>query len=111
MLVVGLGHLYLRRWVRAVWWAGLAILVGSLFVPPETLTALRSGEPVTPRLLAPVLGIVVFSATDAFVVAVRDRRAGTGHTPEDSCPNCGKSVDEDLDFCQWCSADLTASDE
>jgi hypothetical protein len=29
-----------------------------------------------------------------------------GETAEVSCPNCGKEVDADLDFCHWCTEPL-----
>jgi hypothetical protein len=33
-----------------------------------------------------------------------------GGTPEVSCPNCGKEVDADLDFCHWCTEPLPWAD-
>ena len=29
-----------------------------------------------------------------------------GEAPEVACPNCGKDVDADLDFCHWCTEPL-----
>jgi hypothetical protein len=33
-----------------------------------------------------------------------------GGTAEVSCPNCGKEVDADLDFCHWCTEPLPWAD-
>lgn len=101
LVVVGLGHAYLRRWVRGLWWASLSIVVGVLFVPEGV--SLGAGEPPAPTVLAPVLTVVAVSAADAFAVAFR----GTDSEESDrTCPECGKSLDEGLSFCQWCTAEV-----
>lgn len=111
LLVVGLGHLYLRRWLRGVGWAALVVAVGAVFVPDDALASLGTGAAVDPVVLAPVLTVVTVSAADAFVVALRaadDASSETDETDKDvaTCPECGESVDPDLDFCQWCTAEL-----
>ncbi|MFB6193685.1 MAG: zinc ribbon domain-containing protein [Halobaculum sp.] len=105
LLVVGLGHCYLRRWLRGVGWAALVIAVGAAFVPDEALLALRAGDSVQPHLLAPVLTVVTLSAVDALAVALRS--GDTSAAPDEhTCPECGETVDAGIDFCQWCTADL-----
>lgn len=101
VLVVGLGHVYLREWIRGLWWAGVVIFVGAVFVPSDV--SLVGGSLPSLRAIAPMLGVVVLSTADAVVLAVlRPSSDGSGQT----CPSCGQSADPELAFCQWCSAEL-----
>lgn len=126
--VVGLGHVYLRRWARAIGW--LFLVVGSsTFVPLEELDkvaaiqeAFLSGGDIaalpTPDYiaLAPVLIVVTLSILDAYVIARRTNAearaqaaalAATGDTDQRiACPACGRDVDPELDFCHWCTTKL-----
>jgi hypothetical protein len=125
-LATGFGHLYLRRWRRAVGWFVALFAVSYVFVDPAAIRALAAGEAVDPLRVAPTLLVGGASVVDAYVLAraqnalARAREAAEesavtveGATePEaaiDSCPNCGKDVDPELDFCHWCTADLSAT--
>ena len=135
-LVTGLGHLYLRRWKRGLGWFVSAVAVSAVFVPPEAARALLEGSGGDLSTLAPVLAVGLASVADAYVLArlrqrethgragsatpsepspgetataAADSGTGTDTTPEShaECPECGKELDPDLDFCPWCTARLT----
>jgi hypothetical protein len=107
-LVPAFGHLYLRRWLRAFGWVGLTML-STVFVPNATLDALASGHSFAWLDAAPLLAVSLLSVLDAYRLAVvnnyllRVRSAGAGTT---ACPDCGRPVENDLDFCQWCGTTL-----
>ncbi|WP_121823105.1 zinc ribbon domain-containing protein [Halostella salina] len=108
--VTGLGHLYLRRWRRALGWLLVLFAVTVLFVDPATVNAFATGGSVDPLAIAPIYVVGAVSVIDAYLLA----RAGNfvaritpnGDGEFTHCPNCGKELDGDLDFCQWCSTDL-----
>ncbi|MUV89691.1 zinc ribbon domain-containing protein [Halapricum sp. CBA1109] len=113
-LVTGLGHLYLRRWRRALGW--LAVLFGTsyVFVDTATLAAIAAGSSVDPMALLPVLVVASGSVADAYLLA-RTHNAVAAVTVTDDgslthCPNCGKELDTDLEFCHWCTARVPAFD-
>ncbi|WP_200531073.1 zinc ribbon domain-containing protein [Halorubrum sp. LN27] len=132
-LATGFGHLYLRRWRRAVGWFATLFAVTYVLVDPAAIEALAAGEPVDPLSVAPTLIVGGASVVDAYVVAraqnaIAQATAATGETRStdsraetetgngvegtvDSCPNCGKDVDPELDFCHWCTAELSAGAE
>lgn len=116
----GLGHLYLRTWFRAVAWFGLSLLTAAVVVPDTVVSAYQSGG----------LGALVRASgdipTDAFlaITAVRalnvvdavwlGLRAPGGTSEADAgptCPNCGRELDDDLDFCHWCTTPLDGTAE
>ncbi len=58
----GLGHIYLRQWLRAILWFGFVILTAFLFIPQDVIqyvevhgwSAYLSGKKTIPsRLLSP----------------------------------------------------------
>jgi hypothetical protein len=131
MLVTGLGHVYLRRWLRAAAWLATAFAVSVAFVPETTAAAILAGETVDPMLLLPGAAVGFGSALDAFLIARRQVSAGgevsTGgdavtsdgpatndvepSTDENvDCPNCGKPVDPELAFCHWCTTEFDDAD-
>lgn len=107
-LVPAFGHLYLRRWFRALGWVGLTLL-STMFVPNATLDALVSGHSFAWLDAAPLLAVSLLSVFDAYRLAVvnnyllRVRSAGAGMAV---CPDCGRPAEDDLDFCQWCGTTL-----
>lgn len=126
ILYPGLGHVYLRAWIRALSWFGLAVVTLVVFIMPEMAAGPESGfsafyeeftslpfETILPLLLVNALNVV-----DAFLVA-RRQSTDTSRTPSlgdeasdaTSCPNCGRDLDEDLDFCPWCSTRLNHGEE
>jgi len=112
ILVTGLGHLYLRRWRRAIGWLVAVFVVSWWLVEPAALEALASGESVDLIEVGPVLLVGLLSVVDAYFVAHAQNKFARSPEPESGeeavtrCPNCGKEVDPDLDFCQWCSTSL-----
>ncbi|WP_396612279.1 zinc ribbon domain-containing protein [Haloferax sp. S1W] len=112
LAVTGLGHLYLRRWRRALLWVALAFAVSALFVPVEALEALANGGPVPPLTdILPVLAVSLVSVVDAFFLGLKQVSEPSGVLTDDdadsvSCPQCGREVDADLDFCHWCTTRL-----
>lgn len=111
VVLTGAGHLYLRRWLRAIGWLFLATLTAELFVPDGTLVALESyvltgtGTPPSVEALAPVLMVSFLSVVDAYFMAVLANRQAAIEA-QTRCPACHREVDEDLTFCQWCSEPL-----
>lgn len=118
-LYPGLGHLYLRRWARSLLWFALGIGTVALVVPSNALSGVSITDPdsiatasETMTAEASTVGLLVvttvfaFSVADAYTIArgARERRireeAGTA-TQE--CPVCGRELDEELDFCHWCT--------
>ena len=112
LAVTGLGHLYLRQWRRAVLWVALAFSISVLFVPTEALEMLATGGQIPPLVdILPILVVTLVSVADAFVLGMRqvDETEQTAEVDESdaaSCPNCGRDVDSELDFCHWCTTRL-----
>lgn len=111
VLAIGLGHAYLRRWWRAFGWITALFGAATLFVDPTALEAFIRGQSIDLLSIAPVLVVGSLSVVDAYLVA-HAQNLVTRFTPNQNgelthCPHCGKELDLDLDFCQWCSADLT----
>lgn len=107
--VVGLGHIYLRRWKRAVGWLVVLFASTAFFVDPTALHALATGGSVDLIGFAPVIGVGSLNVVDAYLLAhVQNTLYGTFGTRENvtHCPSCGRVVDPDLDFCHWCSTTL-----
>ena len=118
----GLGHLYLRAWIRAVAWFGLALVTAMLVIPESALTAFESGglqglleasESFPIEVTLSLLVVRVLNVIDAYLTGLRmDRPVETEtDSPASTCPECGKELDEDLDFCPWCTTRLTEEEE
>lgn len=125
----GLGHVYLRKWMRALSWFLLAVATAALVVPPSAYEAfnargvqglLDASESFGLEVTLSLLAIRLLNVVDAYIVAVRQSAAAarevaesTGETvpggdaeaPE-TCPACGKELDAELDFCPWCTQRL-----
>lgn len=109
-LATGLGHLYLRRWRRAVGWLVVLLVATVLFVEPATVDALAAGGSVDPLAVAPILLVGSGSVVDAYLLAhVHNRVAHPTRASAEGlaeCPNCGREVEADLEFCHWCTAEF-----
>ena len=112
VLYPGLGHVYLRLWGRALLWFLSIVTATALLVPPEvypsTLSVSAAMEaaralPLTVSLT--ILLMTMLNVLDAYMMA-RQSGEESPEGEEATCPNCGKEVDEDLDFCQWCTTEL-----
>ncbi|MBB6645693.1 DUF7575 domain-containing protein [Halobellus ruber] len=112
--IAGVGHLYLRRWRRAVTW--FAVVVGATaallvaFVLPGMgglgdPSAVAAIEPSSlPNVVVwPVFALLLLSTLDAHRLANAPPVTGGDHP---ACPSCGKELDRELDFCPWCTAEL-----
>jgi len=114
----GLGHVYLREWARALLWFGLIVLTGSLMIPDSVYPATLTVESLMQMSRAmPLDAVIALSAVtgmnmvDAYVLASRNNEAHERVAEGTQCPNCGRDVDPDLEFCHWCTTDLDAGDE
>ncbi|MEF8854890.1 MAG: zinc ribbon domain-containing protein [Haloarculaceae archaeon] len=117
-LIPGIGHLYLREWVRSVFWFLTVVLVGNLLIPPSAASGEFSLQAVSDMFEAAPLvakltlvGLTALCMADAYWVAKREQPLRQRGDSDQTCPNCGKDVDADLDFCHWCSADLSPENE
>jgi hypothetical protein len=117
----GLGHVYLREWLRGLLWFGLAIGIAAITIPTaavppagsefsfEAVLQATSAVPQSATLV--IFGVIVLSVIDAY------RLAAVGNTRADTdaglrCPECGHELDDpDLDFCPWCTAPLDGRPE
>jgi hypothetical protein len=127
--VTGLGHLYLRRWLRALGWMGATVAASALLIPDTTRSAISPGTLNNSLMIFPVILISAVSALDAYLIArakqlaARNKWIGTNEdittqafgTEKDgttaTCPGCGKSVDPDLSFCHWCTTEFESVDD
>ena len=110
-LATGVGHIYLRRWRRGLGWV-LALFVATiLFVDPRAVEALVNWNAVDLLEIAPILVIGGLSVADAYLLAHAHNAVARSTVPPDGqlthCPNCGKELDADLEFCHWCTTDLS----
>jgi predicted amidophosphoribosyltransferase len=59
-----------------------------------------------------LVGITVLSMVDAYWLATQANRTQQLDEPGAACPNCGKEIDPDIEFCHWCTTELQpTSDE
>jgi len=111
--IAGVGHLYLRRWRRAVAWftvvvgATAALLVAFILPGMGGLSDPGAVAAIDPSSLPnvvvwPVFALLLLSTLDAHRLATAGPVAGD----EPACPSCGKELDRDLGFCPWCTAEL-----
>ena len=121
---------------RGLGWFVAAVAVSAVFVPPEAARTLLEGSGGDLGTLAPLIAVGVASVADAYVLArlrQQEIHDGVGNTTPSSlgaeetdaitgdgsvetrtttdvdaeCPECGKELDPDLDFCPWCTTRLT----
>lgn len=112
----GLGHVYLREWGRALLWFVLAVGSIVLLAPaPDTgeVTSidalLRASQQVPLAALLALASVTAFSMVDAYLLAVRE--PSEHEESGASCPHCGREVDEDIDFCHWCTEPVEATEQ
>lgn len=98
VLIIGLGHAYLRHWGRAFVWLLLVLMSAYWFVPDAGIT--EAGV----TALLPIAAVAGMSVLDAYLLAREQARAVQAGSVR-SCPECGRKLDESIDFCWYCSAD------
>lgn len=109
LMIAGAGHAYLRKWRRALAWftfvVGSFLILSSIFSEPAR--TMLSEHPF--EVQGPVLTLLFLSVFDAYRLAVQERGPRVEEGAGNTCPNCGKEVDRDLDFCHWCTEPLDES--
>lgn len=113
----GLGHIYLREWLRAIGWFAAAFATALLVIPESAVAAYEaggvaalfeaSGTLPTGALLA-LFTIRALNVIDAAWLGLRSGARSVDPREGDTCPHCGGELDEDLEFCPWCSTRLTS---
>jgi len=119
LIYPGLGHLYLRAWLRAIAWFVVALVAAAMVMPESAYAAYEangfSGVMEVSRNLPmeAVLSMTVvrvLNALDAYLTGLRSKASETAEeSPTNTCPECGKELDEDIDFCPWCSTRLEST--
>lgn len=124
ILVPGLGHLYLRLWGRALLWLGLSILATFIVFPesalPESFSLeaiFGASEALSLEASVLILGVSILCMIDAYLMGQRinylvnrSERIAAGASPT-RCPNCGKELDPDIEFCHWCTTEIKTPEE
>ena len=110
----GLGHVYLREWLRSVLWFGLVLTTVSLVLPTAAVPDTASGFSIEAVMAASralpmeatlaLFVLSVLNTVDAYRLA-RERNHRVDPS-KDHCPHCGNETDPELDFCQWCTEPL-----
>jgi len=118
LLAPGLGHVYLRAWIRAVAWFSLAIATAAVMLPPEVYATVEAGgienaieasRSLPTRVYVGSLTVRVASALDAGLLGLRGATGDAhGDAEGPTCPHCGGELDDELDFCPWCTTRLDA---
>lgn len=112
----GVGHLYLREWLRAVLWGGmwlgsLALIVSTVGLELSTTEALAAFagmfalvEGFPTEAVVSMVAVALFATLDAYWLAARNNHRLDGAVGR--CPHCGRELDPTLEFCHWCTASL-----
>lgn len=117
----GLGHVYLSEWIRAAAWFGGAVLLAAFLIPPSVVDAVETSgltglyeasQNLPLRTVIPLLLIRILNVIDAVWIGLQKgqpRQADPDESPA-TCPECGGDLDEDLEFCPWCTTVLSKPD-
>lgn len=115
VLLPGAGHALIRDWMRALAFGGVFVAALAIFLPPTEQIA-SAGSVMdgvtfvteeTDTISQFVLSfIVLFAAIDATIRAMGFPPGANTAGDEPTCPHCGKELDEDLEFCHWCTTRL-----
>lgn len=119
-VVPGLGHAYLGAWGKSLIWFATVLMAVTLIgfeagIEPGAAASLGDllqtiVTAVSPVGLVAVVLLVSANVIDAFRVGQRlqtpDSTVGRQSGDEQTCPNCNRSVDADLNFCHWCTTEF-----
>ncbi|QCS43747.1 zinc ribbon domain-containing protein [Natrinema versiforme] len=124
VIMPGAGHVLIRDWLRAAAFAALFVSASALFLPIDQLTAagpVTSVDDIT--AYADIMAaetsaitqfllsfIALFAAIDATFRALGHSSVGADTAEGPTCPECGKEIDADLEFCHWCTTRLEPVD-
>ena len=110
----GLGHVYLREWIRTGLWLALLFATAWMVIPPDIIPQETSAEaimqasrniPDEASLL--ILGLRVLNVVDAYVLARQRNRTADAVESGRQCPECGHELDDDdITFCPWCATEI-----
>jgi len=119
VILPGAGHVLSRDWLRAAAFAGLFLAASAFLLPIEQLAAAEPtsydeaitqatamAEDTDPMAQFFLSFIALFATIDAAFRALGYPSGGDGNTDGTTCPECGKDVDPDLEFCHWCTTRL-----
>jgi hypothetical protein len=96
------------------------MVTAALSIPPSVTTAFETGglsamldamQSLPLEVVAPLFIIRVLNVIDAYLAAIQRSRPSSGDSGGPSCPECGRGLDEDIDFCPWCTARLPGAEE
>ena len=117
----GLGHVYLREWLRALLWFGLMFATAALALPESAIPESGSGFSLDAIMAASralpieasvaIFVLSVLNIVDAYRLARQRKQVTETATQTEGktqCPHCGRETDPEFDFCQWCSEPLDA---
>jgi hypothetical protein len=111
----GLGHLYLRAWLRAIAWFVVALIAAAMVMPESAYAAyeaegfsglLEASRNMPMEVILSMAVVRILNALDAYLTALQQTVTKPEPSGAGTCPNCGKELDEELDFCPWCSVEL-----
>ncbi len=114
VLLPGAGHAVVRDWTRALMFSVLFLTAVVVFVPIEQLLSAGSvsngmsifNEEVGTMNQFVLSFIILFAAIDATFRAMGFPPESTDDGEGPSCPECGRTLDEDLTFCHWCTTEI-----
>ncbi len=111
----GLGHLYLRAWLRAIAWFVVALIAAAMVMPESAYAAyeangfsglLDASRNLPMEAILSMTVVRVLNALDAYLTGLQQTVTKEPTADAATCPECGKELDEDLDFCPWCTTRL-----
>lgn len=121
LIYPGLGHAYLREWLRAPLWFGLVFTTTALALPTSAVPESGSGfsfeavmeatQSLPTEASLALLALSVLNIVDAYRLARQRTQRSESVTESESehrCPHCGHETDTEFDFCQWCGEPLDA---
>lgn len=101
--ITGLGHVYLRRWRRAVGWL-LVVTVATVLSAPSGVESPFTLVGTSFQEAAPLFVLVGLSAIDAYLLARRQNLIDEIYSAQ-RCPQCYRRVGMDIGFCEWCGGE------
>ncbi len=117
----GLGHAYLRSWIRAVLWFGLWAATVMVVVPapgvPATepvafLQGLATGiQGLEFEATLALVSVTAFSVLDAYWLGARNAARQEQFADAFQCPACGRETDPNLEFCHWCTTEFESPED